>query len=95
MLICIVCGMPANCTEETGGAIFSTGLMEIQDTVFAENTATSGGLAIQTLASTVLLRNVTFNDNILSCPSQTYSYTDDVSTEILSPTSVWTLLQHV
>lgn len=87
--------MPAKCTEKTGGALFNTGLMEIQDTVFAENTATSGGLAIQTLPSTVVLRNVTFDGNILSCPSQTYSYTDDVSTEITPPTSNWTLPQHV
>lgn len=78
-------GMPVDLADETGGALLNSGEIEIQNTVFAENTATDGGLAVQTLESPMVLWNVTFRDNILSCPSQTYSYTQYVSTGFTSP----------
>lgn len=77
--------MSAGSPDEAGGALFNTGAMEIMNTVFKENTAMDGGLAIQSLESAVVvLRNVTFDGNILSCPSETYSYTQEVSTSTVS-----------
>ena len=70
--------MPTGHAEETGGALFNSGILEIKNTVFAENTA-AGGLAIQTVQPSVVLLNVTFDANVLSCPSQTYNYTQHVS----------------
>ena len=80
MLTPVVCGLPrTEFAENTGGALLNAGAMEIKDTVFAENTATGGGLAIQNLEPHMALSNVTFNGNIRSCPSSTYSYTQHVS----------------
>lgn len=94
----ISCGIPTDFAEETGGALFNIGALEIVNTVFAENTATIGGLAINNLASTsttLVLWNVTFDGNILGCPAETYSSTQDVSAVGTSPTYVWICQQQV
>ena len=76
-----ICGMPAEFPDETGGALINTGVLKVVNTVFKENMAMDGGLAVQRQDSDVtVLRNVTFDGNILGCPAQTYSYTRDVST---------------
>ena len=69
----------------TGGALYNTGSLRIKDTLFAENTAEDGGLAIQNAASALELWNVTFEENILSCPSQMYGDIGHVSTVITLP----------
>lgn len=71
--------MPNDYAEETGGALFNSGILEIKNTIFAENAA-AGGLAIQNVQPSVVLLNVTFDGNVLSCPPQTYNYTQHVST---------------
>ena len=78
----VVCGMLDDYPVTTGGALYNTGSLRINDTLFAENTAEDGGLAIQNAASAVELWNVTFEENTLSCPSQMYGDIDDVSTVI-------------
>lgn len=55
--------------------------MDIKNTVFAENMATDGGLAIHSTDYDVVLSNVTFDGNIRGCPTQTYSFTQDVRTD--------------
>lgn len=75
--------LPADFAEGMGGALLNAGAMEIKDTAFLENMATDGGLAIENHESDMVLSNVTFRGNILSCPSQTYSYTQHVSTHRL------------
>lgn len=73
--------MSAGVPDVTGGALLNTGALEIISTVFKENMAMEGGLAIQSLESAVMvLQNVTFDGNILGCASGTYSYIQDVST---------------
>lgn len=71
--------------------MFNAGTLVIQRAVFTENMATGGGLAIQnsdSSASAVVLRDVEFNGNILGCPSQTYSSTQDVSTVTTGATDI-------
>lgn len=94
----ISCVITTDFAEETGGALFNIGALEIVNTVFAENTATIGGLAIQNLKSTstaLVLWNVTFDGNILGCPADTYSSTQYVSAVGTSPTYVRVFQQHV
>lgn len=83
----VVCQLPIDVAEETGGALFNAGALEISSSAFVENMAMDGGLAIQNveLTSNVVLWNVTFEDNRLECPSLTYSYTRDVSKVISRP----------
>lgn len=91
------CRTHAHYAEEMGGALWTADGMEITDSTFAKNTARDG-LAVSTLETPLLLWNVTFNDNILTCPLQTYSYTQEVSSLFLvgSPrTSVTTVPRHV
>lgn len=71
--------MPVNFAEELGGALFNAGLMAINDTVFTENAAGEGGLAIQSMESSVVPRNVTFKGNTFRCPSQQFSHEQEVS----------------
>ena len=78
----VVRGMLDDYPATTGGALYNTGSLRIIDTLFAENTAEDGGLAIQNGESAVELWNVTFEENILSCPSQMYGDIEDVSTVI-------------
>lgn len=85
--------MPAAYPIDTGGALFNAGSLKIIDAMFAENTAKDGGLAIHSLESAVELWNVTFDGNILSCPSQMYSDTDDVSTVITLAAYTLTILE--
>ena len=67
------------CTEEEGGALFNAGRLEAFDTDFAENVAGDNGLAIRNdEPEELVLRNVTFGDNLLRCPPEEYN-TDDVS----------------
>lgn len=57
----------------SGGALFNAGGLDISDTVFAANTAGEAGLAVHDEVSLGLLLNVTFRDNMFSCPSGQYS----------------------
>lgn len=93
--IYVVCGVTNHFPVEKGGALFNSGPLRIKNTVFAENTAEDGGLAIQNVESAVELRNVTFDENKLSCPSQMYGDIDDVSTVIIPPTFILTSLEYV
>lgn len=72
-------GLPTGVAEGLGGALLNDGALDVKDTVFTENSARDGGLAIQNLQSATVFSSVTFDGNILSCPSQTYSYAQDVS----------------
>lgn len=75
--------MSAGLPGSVGGALLNFGALEVINTQFKENMADDGGLAIQNEESAVMgLRNVTFDDNILRCPSATFSYTREVSTSI-------------
>lgn len=68
--------------------MFNTGALEIINTVFKENMAMDGGLAIQSIQPAVkVLRNVTFDGNILSCPPEAYSFTKEVSTSTVCYTA--------
>lgn len=69
--------------DESGGAIFNIGSLSIQDTVFAENTAADGGLAIANQEPPLDLGNVTFHGNMLSCPPDEYRDFEQVSTVAL------------
>lgn len=71
--------MPTTVLGETGGAIYNAGPLELDGVVFRENAAEDGGLAIYNLLPTAVLNNLTFAGNILTCSSETYSYTKDVS----------------
>ena len=71
--------------------MYNTGPLRINDTLFAENTAEDGGLAIQNAEAAVELWNVTFEENILSCPSEMYGDIGDVSTMIPLPTPMFTI----
>lgn len=86
--------MSTDCPVDTGGAVFNAGPLQIKDTVFAENTAKERGVAIYNLESAVELWNVTFEGNILSCPSQMFSDTEDVSPAISLATHNLTILEH-
>lgn len=66
--------------DDSGGALFNTGSLTIHDTVFTENTAANGGLAIMNDKPPVELGNVTFHGNMLSCPPEKYSDHEQVST---------------
>lgn len=82
--LALYCEFLTDDTEETGGAIFNAGALDILSSVLVENTATDGGLAIKNVKSpsTVVLWNVTFDRNRLECPSLTYRFAKDVSTII-------------
>lgn len=56
-----------------GGAIFNAGAWEIDNTLFSENTAGAGGLAIHDEGSSLVLSNDSFSGNMSSCPSDQYS----------------------
>lgn len=56
-----------------GGAIFNAGAWAINNTVFSENTAGRGGLAIHDDGSFLGLSNATFRGNMFTCPSDQYS----------------------
>ena len=47
MTATVSCGMPTDSPEEMGGAILIVGELEIKKSVFAENMAADGGLAIK------------------------------------------------
>ena len=89
--------MAFNFAVESGGGLFGTGAVEIENTVFAENMAKDGGLAIQdtSMESAVELLNVTFDGNVLGCPPHLYSFTKDVSMAVERPLSIWIFAQNV
>lgn len=65
--------MTAHFAAELGGAIYNAGAWEVTDTVFSENTAEGGGLAIHEAGSSLELWNTTFYGNVFSCPTDQYS----------------------
>lgn len=58
--------------DEFGGALYNAGAWEINNTVFSENTAGGGGLAIHDDGSSLVLWNDTFSGNMFRCPSDQY-----------------------
>lgn len=73
--------MVAYVSDQSGGALFNIGSLSIDDTLFSENTAAEGGLAVMTNEGPPLeLENVSFHGNTLSCPPDEYLDFDQVST---------------
>lgn len=77
-------GVTATISAELGGALFNAGALTVNNTVFVENTAGEGGLAIHDEGSDIVLKNVTFHGNTLSCPSQQYTDAHDVSAFVIT-----------
>lgn len=74
-------GMNFHYSDETGGAVFNVGSLEINGIVFAENMAADGGLAIMNEEASLEMENVTFRDNTMSClPAEEYSDFNQVKT---------------
>lgn len=71
--------------EEAGGALQNIGANESVDITFAKNRPSDGGLGVQNIESSqnietsFVVRNVTFNRNVLSSSLQTYSDTQKMS----------------
>ena len=66
--------------EESGGALFNVGSLAVNSTLFAENSATEGGLAIMNGDTDIQSWNVTFRGNALICMPDEYSDFEDVRT---------------
>lgn len=66
-----------------GGALYNAGAWEITNTVFLENTAGGGGLAVYDEGSSLALWNDTFRGNAFSCPSDQYSDAHYVRTNMI------------
>lgn len=82
MEIFSMCCTIACFADEFGGALFTIGSLAVNNTVFSENTAADGGLAIMSDDPPLALRNVTFQRNMLSCSPDEYSDFDQVSTAL-------------
>lgn len=67
------------CSAESGGGLYSAGALEVSNTVFSENIAGEGGLAIHDEGSFIVMENVTFDDNKFSCPDDQYTDVQHVS----------------
>lgn len=66
--------------DESGGALFNIGPLEINNTMFKENTAADGGLAVMNEQAPLDLWNVSFDGNMLSCDPDQYLDLDHVRT---------------
>lgn len=64
---------------ESGGALYNAGVLAVSSTVFTENIAGEGGLAIHDEGSSLVLENVTFVENMFSCPVDQYADAHHVS----------------
>lgn len=75
----ILSGIITRYSAESGGALYNAGALAVNASVFASNTAGKGGLAIHDEGSYIVLENVTFHENMFSCPAEQYSDAHHVS----------------
>lgn len=63
-----------DCSEFSGGAIFHTGSLHVDDTSFVDNKAAVEGPAIVSIGLITKLSNVSFSGNAFHCRAEKYAY---------------------
>lgn len=62
----------------SGGAIYNTGELALDNTLFTANQAGFQGLAVNSLGELSFARNITFERNARYCPLGEYGYDENL-----------------